>query len=108
MSPEQRWERGAQGPPVSSQVTLAQSADSAVWTPQAPANDAMFSYVGTAHGSLTSLVQNISSDEGVEEGAGVGPATSCPAAGLGLYQTCFIWLAPPRSTLCSGLRQRGC
>lgn len=62
MSPEQRWEGGAQGPAISSRVTLAQSADSAAWTPQAPANDAVFPQVGTAHSSLNS-VQNYCSGE---------------------------------------------
>lgn len=102
MSPEQRWERGAQEPAVSSRVTLAQSADSAVWTPQAPAIDAVFPQVGTAHSSLTS-VQNYHSGERVEQSAGVGPATSCSAARACLFQPCLIWLAPPHSTLCFGL-----
>lgn len=98
MSPEQRRGGGAQGPAVSSQVTLAQSADSAVWTLQAPVNDAVFTRVGTAHGSLTS-VQNHRSGERVEQAAGVGPATSCSAARVCLFQPCFIQLAPPHSTL---------
>lgn len=102
MSPEQRWEWGAQEPAVSSGVTLAQSADSAVWTLQAPANDAVFPQVGSAHGSLTS-VPNYHSGERVKQGAGVGPATSCSAARAWLFQPCLIRLAPPHSTLRFGL-----
>lgn len=102
MSPEQRWEVGAQGPAVSSRVSLARSADSAVWTPQAPANDAVFPQVGTARGSLTS-VQNSCSGERAEQGAGVGRATSCSEARARLFPPCFIRLAPPHSTLALAL-----
>lgn len=46
--------RGSPGPAVSSRITLAQSVNSAVWT---PANDAVLSSVGMAHWLLLSKIR---------------------------------------------------